>query len=63
MLQGDRSWDGTKLDTSVDPSLDLIRARIPQVEVATLDAHPVHLILQKPEEAAARVNAFLADHP
>ena len=63
VLQGDRSWDGTKLDTSVDPSLDLIRERIPHVEVATLDAHPVHLILQKPEEAASRVAAFLGDAP
>ncbi len=63
VLQGDRSWDGTKLDTSVDPSLDLIRERIPRVEVATLDAHPVHLILQRPEEAASRVAAFLEAHP
>jgi pimeloyl-ACP methyl ester carboxylesterase len=63
VLQGDRSWDGTKLDTSVDPSLDLIRERVRQVEVVTLDAHPVHLILQRPEEAAARVAAFLDEHP
>jgi pimeloyl-ACP methyl ester carboxylesterase len=63
VLQGDRSWDGTKLDTSIDPSLDLIRDRIPRVEVATLEAHPVHLILQEPEEAASRVAAFLGAFP
>jgi pimeloyl-ACP methyl ester carboxylesterase len=63
VLQGDRSWDGTKLDLSFDPSLDLLRERIARLQVATLEAHPVHLILQEPQRAASIVAEFLAAHP
>jgi len=63
VLLGDRSWDGSPLDTRIDPSLDLIRGHIPAAEVATLHAHPVHLIIQEPEQAAAIVRRFLAAHP
>jgi pimeloyl-ACP methyl ester carboxylesterase len=62
LLVGDRSWDGTPLDTSIDPSLEAIRERIPQARVETLHAHPVHLILQEPERAAAIVQEFLRMH-
>ena len=63
VLQGDRSWDGSELDTSVDPSLVLIRRAIAGVEVVTLHAHPVHLTLQEPDQASDRVTEFLAAHP
>jgi pimeloyl-ACP methyl ester carboxylesterase len=63
VLLGDRSWDGSPLDLSVDPSLDLLRTSIPGVEVVTVHAHPVHLILQEPEETAAIVREFLARYP
>jgi hypothetical protein len=41
----------------------VIRDRIRQVDVATLHAHPVHLILQEPQEAAEHVTRFLTAHP
>jgi pimeloyl-ACP methyl ester carboxylesterase len=62
VLHGDRNWDGRPLTTSADTSLELLHTRIPHVKVETLHAHPVHLILQKPVEAAARATHFLRGH-
>jgi pimeloyl-ACP methyl ester carboxylesterase len=64
VLRGGRAWDGTPLDEDADPSLGLMRQRVPNLEVATVpDAHPAYVIVQEPEACAAIVTAFLARHP
>ena len=64
VLQGNRSWDGRPLDEAQDESLALMRERIPALEVATIpDAHPAYVLVQKPQECARAVRAFLGRHP
>jgi pimeloyl-ACP methyl ester carboxylesterase len=64
VLRGDRGWDGSRLDESADPSLQLMLEQVPDIEVATVpDAHPAYVVMQKPEECAAIAKAFLAAHP
>jgi len=63
VLRGDRSWDGSRLDEAADGSLQLMLAQVPDVRVATVaDAHPAYVMVQKPEECAAIVDAFLREH-
>ena len=64
VLRGDQSWDGSLLDESADASLQLMRERVPRIEVATVpDAHPAYVIMQKPRECAEIALAFLGRHP
>jgi len=61
VLQGDHGWDGQPLAESDDPSLTLMRERIPHLEVVTIPgSHPAYVIAHKPEECAAVVREFLA---
>ncbi|HEY8582649.1 MAG TPA: alpha/beta hydrolase [Capillimicrobium sp.] len=64
VLQGDRTWDGRTLDPAEDPSLALMLAQVPDIEVHTVrDAHPGYVCVQKPAELAAAAVAFLDRHP
>jgi pimeloyl-ACP methyl ester carboxylesterase len=64
VLRGGRGWDGSSLDEADDRSLQLMRERVPDLQVATIaDAHPGYAVVQKPEECARVVRAFLAQHP
>jgi pimeloyl-ACP methyl ester carboxylesterase len=64
VLRGGRGWDGAALDENDDPSLGLMRERMPALEVATVaDAHPGYASLQRPAACAAIVSAFLRRHP
>lgn len=64
VLRGGRAWDGSQLDESADPSLRLMLERVPDIEVATVpDSHPAYVVMQRPEECARIVLAFLARHP
>jgi hypothetical protein len=41
-----------------------MRERVRNLEVVVIpDAHPQYVLVQKPEECAAAVTAFLARHP
>jgi len=60
VLQGDHGWDGEPLAEADDPSLSLMRARVPQLEVVTVPgSHPAYVIAHKPQECAAVVREFL----
>ena len=59
VLLGDRGWDGAPLPSGPNPSLDLLRRTVPGLEVATVHAHPIHLIVQAPGETAAAAAAFI----
>ncbi|MHB1809863.1 MAG: alpha/beta fold hydrolase [Solirubrobacteraceae bacterium] len=64
VLQGDRTWDGRTIDVSEDPSLELMRERVGNLEVQLIaDAHPGYVAAQKPAEYGAAARAFLARHP
>jgi 3-oxoadipate enol-lactonase len=64
VLRGDRGWDGSLLDESADPSLQLMLERVPNLEVATVpDSHPAYVIVQKPKACAEIARSFLAKHP
>jgi len=64
VLRGEFGWDGTILDERDDPSLGLMRERIPGLEVATVPgAHPGYAVVQRPRECAAIVREFLGRHP
>ena len=64
VVQGALGWDGSAVEESDDPSLNLIRERIPGVEVATIpDAHPGYVLVQQPETVAASVHRFIERHP
>ena len=64
VLRGARSWAGSELDERDDPSLELMRERMPQLEVASIQgAHPGYAVVQKPEECGKVVRDFLARHP
>lgn len=64
VMRGDRAWDGSRLEESADPSLQLMLRDVPRIEVATVsDAHPAYAIMQKPEECARIARAFLERHP
>lgn len=63
VLQGERTWDGRTIDTSDDPSLTLMRERIPQLELALIaDAHPGYVAAQKPKEYATAARRFFDTH-
>jgi pimeloyl-ACP methyl ester carboxylesterase len=62
VVQGDLGWAGGKV--AGDASLALMRERVRNLEVVVIpDAHPQYVLVQKPEECAAAVTAFLARHP
>jgi pimeloyl-ACP methyl ester carboxylesterase len=64
VLQGDHGWDGQPLEATDDHSLQLMRERIPQLEVVTVPgSHPAYVIAHKPEDCAAVVRDFLARSP
>ena len=60
VLLGDRGWDGSPLPSGPDPSLELLRRRVSRLEVATVHAHPIHLIIQAPDDTAGVAAAFIA---
>lgn len=63
IVQGNHTWDGEVLEMTDDSSLQLIRERIAHVEVAVIpDTHPAYVLVQKPEECAGAVRAFLGRH-
>jgi len=60
VLQGDEGWQGEDGGGREDRSLELMRARIPRLEVTVVpDAHPGYVLLQQPEACAARVAAHV----
>ncbi|MBS1880400.1 MAG: alpha/beta hydrolase [Actinobacteria bacterium] len=64
VVQGDRSWDGRPVDPADDPSLTLMRERIPDFDVAIIaDAHPAYVAVQRPDRYAAAAEAFFDAHP
>jgi 3-oxoadipate enol-lactonase len=64
VLRGDLGWDGTPLEERDDASLQLMRERIPGLEVATVaNAHPGYAVVQRPRECAEVVREFLGRHP
>lgn len=64
VLQGDRTWDGRTIDVSEDPSLMLMRQRIPQLEIELIaNAHPGYVAAQKPAEYGAAARRFFDRHP
>lgn len=64
VLQGDRTWDGRKIDVTEDPSLQLMQQRIPQLQLCLIpDAHPGYVAAQKPKLFAAAAAEFLREHP
>lgn len=64
VLQGARTWDGRDADEADDPSLTLMRQRIPRLEVASIPgAHPAYVLVQEPAAVAAAATAFLDRHP
>jgi pimeloyl-ACP methyl ester carboxylesterase len=63
VVQGGRTWDGRDVDPAADPSLALMRERIPQLELASIpDAHPAYVFVQEPVHVAAAATAFLDAH-
>ncbi len=64
VLEGDHDWSGNVVDPEADESLNLMRQRIPQLEVAIIpDSHSAVVIIHKPEECARIVLDFLRRHP
>lgn len=64
VLRGDQSWTGGAIAERDDGSLELMRERVPRLEVVTVrDAHPGYAVVQYPEECATKVKDFLARHP
>jgi pimeloyl-ACP methyl ester carboxylesterase len=64
VVQGALGWDGSPVEESEDPSLALIRERIPKVEVVTIpDAHPGYVLVQQPEAVSTAVARFFERHP
>lgn len=64
VLQGSRTWDGRTIDISEDPSLQLMRERVRDLEVELIaDAHPGYVAAQKPAQYGAAARAFLERHP
>src|SRR5439155_8486951 len=60
VLRGELGWDGSPVDENDDPSLVLMRERIPGLEVATVaGAHPGYAVVQRPRDCAEIVRAFL----
>jgi pimeloyl-ACP methyl ester carboxylesterase len=59
ILLGNEGWDGERLSVAVDPSLELMQTTLPDASVVILPAHPIHLIVQNPAEAADAVTRFL----
>jgi 3-oxoadipate enol-lactonase len=62
VIQGDGGWAG---DAPVeDASLELMRERLPSLEVTVVPgAHPQYVLVQKPAECAQAAVAFLRRHP
>jgi pimeloyl-ACP methyl ester carboxylesterase len=64
VLRGELGWDGALLGERDDPSLALMRERMPGLEVATVaGAHPGYAVVQRPRECADAVREFLNRHP
>jgi pimeloyl-ACP methyl ester carboxylesterase len=64
VVQGNRSWDGRELDPAEDPSLNLMRERVPRLDVAIIpDAHPAYVSVQRPDRVAAAAEGFFDAHP
>jgi pimeloyl-ACP methyl ester carboxylesterase len=64
VVQGDQGWAGERLDPADDPSLQLMREAMPQLELAVIpDSHAQYVLAQRPRECAAAVKAFLGAHP
>ena len=64
VLRGALGWDGAAMDEREDPSLQLMRERVRDLEVATIPgAHPGYAVVQRPRECARAVVCFLARHP
>ena len=62
VVQGDGAWAGGA--PAEDASLELMRERLPSLEVVEIpDAHPQYVLVQKPEACAAAVREFLGRHP
>jgi pimeloyl-ACP methyl ester carboxylesterase len=62
VIQGDLGWAGGTI--AEDASLELMRARIPQLEVEVIpDSHPQYVLVQRPEACAAAAIAFLERNP
>lgn len=63
IVQGGLSWDGQTIDEKRDPSVTLLRERVPQLELVTIPGgHPAYVLVQQPERCAAVVRAFFDRH-
>lgn len=64
VVQGGQGWDGSTAEKQDDPSLALMRERMPQLEVVDIpNAHPGYVFVQQPEACAAAATDFLSRHP
>ena len=64
VLQGDMGWVGERVEPEGDPSLQLMRRHVPQLELAVIpDSHAGYVLAQRPAECADAVRTFLARHP
>jgi pimeloyl-ACP methyl ester carboxylesterase len=64
VVQGDMGWAGEQIDPEDDPSLQLMRERIPQLELAVIpESHAAYVLAQRPAECSKVARTFLARHP
>jgi pimeloyl-ACP methyl ester carboxylesterase len=64
VVQGDIGWAGERVDPDDDPSLEVMRQAMPQLEVAVIPgAHAGYVLAQRPQECAETMLEFLRRHP
>lgn len=64
VVQGDVGWAGERVEPDDDPSLELMRKAMPQLEVVVIEgAHAGYVLAQEPERCADTVLDFLRRHP
>jgi len=64
VVQGDVGWAGERVDPDEDPSLELMRKAMPQLEVVVIEgAHAGYVLAQEPKRCAGTVLDFLRRHP
>jgi len=60
-LYGSGGWTGEA--PPENPSLDVMRERVPSLESRTVDGHAAFFTVQRPQETAELIDEFLQRHP